>query len=59
MCLIDLDTFIKINQEEYEEVAYRRLCVRQTEEEEQQGLYKGVRMELLEGYLNSLLGKKY
>jgi hypothetical protein len=57
--LIDLETFLKINKDEYEEIAFRKLMIKQSKSEEEEGMYKGVNLEKLENYLNSLLGKKY
>ena len=33
--------------------------IKQSKSEEEEGMYKGVNLEKLENYLNSLLGKKY
>ncbi len=57
--MIDLETFLKINKDEYEEIAFRKLMIKQSKSEEEEGMYKGVNLEKLENYLNSLLGKKY
>ncbi len=47
MSLLDLETFLKINQDEYEEIALRKLIVKQDEEQDKKGLYKGVNLEKL------------